>query len=402
MYDVMVVGGGPAGSFAAYLLARAGLHVALAEKEQFPREKTCGGGLPDKTRRLLEGVIDPRKLPGRRITGAYLAYRNEHLVHVSSDATCYSVDRSELDMALLGAAEREGCRVYMPATAKTVVEEKDRVTVHLEGGEELTGRYLVFAEGASGRLHRQVGYAGERQTTTALQVDVFPEEVPEGLRSNTLFDFGSIPHGYAWIFPKTDRLNVGAYFRSAGHIGEREKNQLKDFLRLFDWTSSATLGKIKSCPLPYRIDYHTYNTKRTLLVGDTAGAVDSFYGEGLYYGLRSSTFGAEVIVKALDTGASLDEYTHLLRCKILRQIDYSRLLGRFFYRHKRFGYYRIARNRLLNPLYAQLIHGGTTHRKCCLRVAFVAPVIVLTGSHPRRNLSEVGLSCEAGTTTTET
>lgn len=390
MYDVIVVGAGPAGSFAAYQLAKVGADVALAEKEQFPREKVCGGGLPEKTCRLLDGIVDPERLPGTRVSGAYLSYRNEHLIYVPASATCYSVERSAFDLALLQTAERQGCRVYMPALAKAVVEKEDRVTVGLESGDELDGRYLVFAEGVSGRLHRQVGYSGERRTTTALQVDIVPAQLPETLRSNTLFDFGSISHGYAWIFPKAGRLNVGVYFPRAPHIGNREKAQLHDFLRLFDWAGSVEFGEIRACPLPSRFHYHTYNTRRTLLVGDAAGTADNFYGEGLYYGLRSSGLAAEAIAKALDSGTSLNGYTRLLRSQILREIDYSRLLARFFYRHERFGYYRIARSPILNSAYAQLIHGGMTHGKCCFRSIAMAPVVFLTSGYPTSNFAEVG------------
>ncbi|CAB1058516.1 hypothetical protein D1BOALGB6SA_3272 [Olavius sp. associated proteobacterium Delta 1] len=68
-----------------------------------------------------------------------------------------------------------------------------------------------------------------------------------------------------------------------------------------------------------------YNTKRTLLIGDAAGAVENFYGEGLYYGLSSSKLAAEILIDTINNNSSFDKYTKLLKSEILIQTKFSRI-----------------------------------------------------------------------------
>jgi len=399
MYDVAIVGGGPSGSYAAYLLARTGLSVVLFEKCHFPREKTCGGGVSHKAATLVQEVIDLSGLRGRSLTGSYLCFRNEHLTHVRQHMTSYSIHRSEFDQALLKAAKNVGCEAYTGAKVIGAEERTGEVSLELEDGRRVEAGFAVFAEGAAGRQHEHVGYCGARQYTMALQADVFPRVFPPAFVRNALFDFGSIPRGYAWVFPKDDRLNVGAYFCESPRIDRSGYLAFERFLGRFAWAEGAERGRVRTHPLPYHVDYGMYNTRRTVLVGDAAGATEHFYGEGLYYGLTSSRLAAEALIECAKGGGSLDRYTETFRKQVALQAKFSRKMAHFFYDRNRFGYFRMGRNRLMNHFFAQLICGGISQRQCYFLTLAALPFSLFSPMLAERPLWEVGLggSDEVGT-----
>ncbi|HUL42802.1 MAG TPA: NAD(P)/FAD-dependent oxidoreductase [Bacteroidota bacterium] len=392
MYDVIVIGAGPAGSFCGYHLARAGLHVLIAEKSQFPRNKLCGGGISIKAAQLLDGVISFESIAASPIRGSYLSYQDSHLTHTGHESPSYSVNRPEFDLAILQAAQRAGCVAIMPAEVVQVQERRSHLTIRTKSGGSFQSRFIVFAEGINGRLHQQVGYHGSRETTMALEVDIAPRYVPDGLRRNTLFDFGTIEKGYAWIFPKNGFFNVGAYWHRSPGIESSQLQALETFINRFDWMRGGErLSRVRGYPIPYRIKYPFYHTPRTLLIGDIAGAVENFYGEGIYYGFLTGMYAADALRRAIKYHSPLHEYSRRIRSKVLTQMRYSRITARGFYSAQRFSYERMVRNKLMNSLYADLIHGTITQRQAFFRTLGFFPLMPFTQYLRDSDFSEVGL-----------
>jgi len=392
MYDVIIIGAGPAGSFCGYHLARAGMHVLIAEKSLFPRNKLCGGGISVKAAQLLNGVINFENLPGSPIRGSYLSYQNLHLTYTGHESPSYSVNRTEFDHAILQAAQRAGCVVAMPADVVRVQERSNFLVVRTRTGNIFQCRFVVFAEGINGRLHQQVGYRGRREITMALEVDIAPEYVPDGLCQSTLFDFGTIPGGYAWIFPKNGFFNVGAYWHRSPGIETSQLEAFETFIGRFDWARSGErLSRVKGYPIPYRINYPFYHTSRTLLIGDTVGAVENFYGEGIYYGFLTGLYAANALRRAIKYRIPLREYTRDIRSKIQSQLRYSRLTATGFYAAQRFGYEKMVRNKLMNSIYANLIHGSISQRRAFFTTLALFPISPFTGDLRDSELAEVGL-----------
>lgn len=391
MHDVIVVGAGPAGSLCAYRLAKEGFSVLIAEKAQFPRLKLCGGGVSFKAAEMLSDVIDFNSFPSTALVGSYLSYKNEHLTYIGQDVTSYSANRTEFDNALLNAARDAGCEVLMPSEIVDVQETKSNISITTKDGKVFKAGFLVLAEGINGRLHEKLGYAGRHDITMALEIDVEPSYFPEGLKKNTLFDFGAIPSGYAWIFPKNGFYNMGAFWYHSPGIDRVQQRSLEIFIRQFDWAENGKIGKLRGYPLPYHIDYPMYNTSRTLLIGDTAGAVEDFYGEGFYYGFLSAHLAREVIKKAITENTSLDSYTQRLKSEVLIQVKFSRLTAHYFYTHQRFGYYQMVRNKMMNDIYANLIHGIISQRKAFFYSALLLPLSFFTRKLKDSKYEDVGL-----------
>lgn len=391
MYDIVVVGAGPSGSFCAYLLAKNGFHVALIEKKPFPRKKLCGGGVSYKAVKIIDNVIDITKLKGKALSGSYLSYKNEHLTHVGQNITSYSIEREEFDNELLNAAKDAGADIIIPHAVVKLEESKHEVLVNLDDGREIKSNFLVLAEGMNGKLFESIGYSGKREITMGLEIDVTPKEYPQNFNKNTLFDFGAIPKGYAWIFPKDGYLNVGAYYYRSRNIDRLQERALECFINQFSWSNDAEIGQIHGHALPYSIDYSSYNTNRTLLVGDATGTVENFYGEGLYYGFQSSRLAAEEISNSIHNNMSLNNYTKRLKSEILVQVKFSRITAHLFYQRQKFGYYKMVRNKLMNYYYAELIHGKISQRKCYFYTIASLPLSIFAGKLVDHDFTEVGL-----------
>ena len=365
--------------------------MLIAEKVRFPREKLCGGGVSHKAAEMLSGIIDFKSFPSTALTGSYLSYKNEHLTYVAEHTINYSVNRTDFDNAILNAARNAGCEVLMPEGIVDVRETKNKVTVTTKDGKDLGAGFLVLAEGINGRLHRKLGYSGRWEITMALKIDVEPGYFPEGLKKNTLFDFGSIPSGYAWIFPKNGFYNIGAFWYRSPGIDKIQQEALENFIRRFDWASGAKMGNLRGYPIPYYINFPMYNTTRTLLIGDIAGAVEDFYGEGFYYGFRSSILAADALKKVITNNASLDNYSKRFKSEILIQIKFSRINARYFYTHQRFGYYKMARNKVLNYIYANLINGIISPRKAFFYTTILLPISFTANKLHDADFKDVGL-----------
>lgn len=391
MFDVIIIGAGPSGSFCGYQLAKSGLNVLIIEKAEFPREKLCGGGVSYKAAQMLDGVINFNSFPSVAIVGSYLSYKNEHLTYVGQDITSYSVNRKDFDAAILDSARNAGCEVLMPAEIVDVQESKTSVTVVTKDGIKKSAGFLVFAEGINGKLHQKLGYEGRREMTMGLKVDVVPRFCPDGLKNNTLFDFGAIPLGYAWIFPKNGFYNIGAYWYRSPTVDRVQQRSLELFINQFEWANGAKIDKLQGYHIPYNIDFPMYNTARTLLVGDAAGAIENFYGEGFYYGFQSSLLAAQVLNEAITNNTSLDTYTDRLKSEILIQVKFSRITANSFYTHQRFGYYRMVRNKLMNNIYANLIHGKISQRQAFFYTMLLLPFSPIAGLLKDANFKDVGL-----------
>jgi geranylgeranyl reductase family protein len=391
MYDAAIVGAGPSGSICAYRLAKAGFKVLIADKKKFPRAKLCGGGLAYKTTQLLKEVINFDDISPKHITGSYFSFRNDDLVFWANDTSGFIVQRDVLDNAILQSAVRAGCDAETPAEIEEVTESDSHVTLRSGDRKSFEARYLVIAEGVNGRLHTTLGYKGRRETTMALEIDIAPSYIPEGLKNNMLLDFGSIPGGYAWIFPNNNNFNVGAYWCKSGTINDEQRRSLERFAEQFDWSVNGQKSRMKGYPLPYKIDYEHYNTARTMLVGDCAGTVENLFGEGIYYGLTSGLLASDVLKKALTQNLSLNTYSEKMKRELLKQIGYSRFIARHFYAHPNFGYKRMVRNKLINSLFTRLIHGSSVHSSVLFCTLLLFPFSVFSDELKSSPFGDVGL-----------
>ncbi len=323
--DVVVVGAGPAGSSAAYWLARSGRDVVVLEKARLPREKVCGDGLTPRGVQALEDMgIDTSpaagwvRHKGLRVTGG------GQVVEVDWPRLerwpGYSVvrPRSELDALLAGRAQETGARLHTEVTVTDpLLDEAGRVVgVHATEGPEkrpVTWRapLVVSAEGLSGRLakalglvrreDRPLGIAVRRYVRTRRHTDDYLD---------ISFDLSahgptreSMP-GYGWVFGMGDgTANVGfGLLDTRRATGTDHRETLRRWLDTFP--ADEQLGEehavtpLRGAGLPMALHRQAYS-RGLLLAGDSAGTVNPFNGEGISYAMETGRMAAETATTAL-------------------------------------------------------------------------------------------------------
>jgi geranylgeranyl reductase family protein len=330
-YDVAVVGGGPAGAATGLHLARQGVRVGIFEKERLPRYKPCGGGV---TARALEILPPEAAAAVERTCGRvwldlgperlrFAVQRPERLVGM--------VMRDRFDAALLAAAREAGAEIH-PACKVTGLRSQDG-TLRLETSRGCVAcAFAVAADGALGRTAGLAGWPETRRLALALEVELAAGGGnPHGSVDTVRFDFGCVPGGYAWTFPKRDHLSVGVgVFRRRRGAARLPQNLQRYLIRCGLEGAREIRRQGGSIPVSPRRDGFVRN--RVLLAGDAAGLADPLTGEGIYSGLRSGYLAAEALVAGdLEEPAVREVYEARLRKHLLGELALGRGLAGFFY-----------------------------------------------------------------------
>ncbi|AUH44291.1 geranylgeranyl reductase family protein [Streptomyces sp. CMB-StM0423] len=308
VWDVVVIGAGPAGASAAYAAAGQGRSVLLLERSEMPRYKTCGGGIIGLSR---EALPDGVELPLRdRVNAVTFTMRGRLGRTRRSRRTLFGlVNRAELDARLAEAAQGAGARLRTGVTVARVeqhgpdVPDRRTVAVHLSGGEVVLARAVVGADGSAGRTSSHVGVELE-QVDLGLEAEIpVPPEVADDWRGRVLIDWGPLPGSYGWVFPKGDTLTVGVI--SARGDGAATKRYLEEFtarLGLAGFEPSLSSGHLTRC----RAHNSPLSRGRVVVCGDAAGLLEPWTREGISYALRSGRLAGEWAVRIAEAQDAVD------------------------------------------------------------------------------------------------
>jgi menaquinone-9 beta-reductase len=345
LHDVLVVGGGPAGSSCAYWLAEAGWDVAVVEKKVFPREKTCGDGLtPRSVCQLADMGVEGALAGAHRYTGlrAHAFGRVLDLPwpeHPTFPSYGYVITRHDLDAIVNERAVKAGASVWQGTEAiEPILEERGTSTgsvgllptgagsepaglpscVGAVVKEKATGatrsvraRYVVVADGANSRFGRALGTARDRNQPMGMALRGYyssPGHDQPFIESH--LDIrdgeGNLVPGYGWIFPLGDgRVNVGVGLLSTDRRwkGVNTSTLMGHFVagapKEWELSPSTCLGDPTGGKLPMGLAVGPRVGATTLVVGDAAGSINPFNGEGIAYGYESGRLAAASLGEAL-------------------------------------------------------------------------------------------------------
>ncbi|MBE0648905.1 MAG: geranylgeranyl reductase family protein, partial [Bacteroidales bacterium] len=297
--DVIVAGAGPAGTMAAFELARGGADVLILEKSGFPRYKVCGGGL---TRKIVEEIpFDIAPVIERDIFSVHFSCQlTNKFTRTSGEALIYCTMREELDQYFLDQAIGAGTRIRYHEHISTIHQEEGGVRVETRHGM-FRSRVLIGADGASSMVARSSGLRKDLRPGMAweAEMDAGAEDLQQF--GNAVFlDWGTFPGGYGWIFPKRDHFSVGVGGPASLSRFLKPYNQ-----HFIDASGIHFTGirSMKAWPIPVKIRKGAFHSGQIVITGDAAGLTDPLTGEGISYAIRSGALAGKSVLRYLQGSA---------------------------------------------------------------------------------------------------
>lgn len=295
MYDLIIIGGGPSGSAAGRIAGKNNLKTLLIEKEKFPRYKPCAGAFSEHAMSYLDFLI-PSSLQERDIFGARIHYKGQKIERFKKFRIAVLVTRNKLDHYLIKKTEETGIEIHFNEKAFKFKEEKNRVKVY-SNNAIYQCKYLIIAEGSHGYLKQQIRKKDKKTQFGICAVTEIPEnnEIIDDFLYNSIdIYFGLIKMGYGWIFPHENYYSIGI-----GGFAKYITNPKKIFNKFLLERGFSKDYYPKIHLIPAGGIKRKIRTERVLLIGDAAGFVDSFYGEGIAYAIRSGQIAADIVASLI-------------------------------------------------------------------------------------------------------
>ena len=376
-FDVIVVGGGPAGGTTAYELARRGVQVLVLEKERLPRYKVCAGGVTLKTVQLLDFDLSPAFED--EIKCGVCSYKGGSPVRIDfGEAVGWTVMRDKLDYLILQEAARAGAEVLDGCKVSGVEFLEDRVVVKA-ALRDYTASLLVGADGANGSVARFANLQRSRSSAIAVEAEVqVSGEALENRRGCVHFDFGCTPRGYGWVFPKREVLSVGVgtFWGKATNL----KASLLAWLDILGLPSNSHMVRMRGHPVPLGGEARVLHGRRVLLAGDAAGLAEPMTGEGIFYAVRSAQIAADTIQKALlHHGADLSSYSERVNAEIASDLKYAKRLAGLLYRFPGLCHHFFVRSPAVQWGVAHVLCGRSSFKGLYRELLKSAPKVLLSG-----------------------
>ncbi len=380
-YDIIIIGGGPAGSSCALYCARHGLKTLLVDKARFPRDKTCGDAISGSSVDILSdlGLIAKiEALPHARANAVLFSAPNGMTVTIpftpkNSTRRYYGYVCRRMDFdAMLFREAAEQVETRENFTVKNILVEGDRVCGISDGRERFTARVVVGADGFKSVLARKLKLYHHDPEHLIVATRAYYSGIP-GLDDVIEIHFvEDILPGYFWIFPLGDGMaNVGigmihSALKAQGislhkaHIAATESAYFRQ-----RFAGARLHGGIHGWNLPLGSKRRRVHGEGFLLIGDAAGLIDPSSGEGIGNAMLSGKIAADVLAKVCaendPSAARLSEYERTLWQKIGPTLETSTRLQKHVFTRKpvlNFLVKRAARNPDVRDLFSQMLVGA--------------------------------------------
>ena len=344
VYDLVLIGGGPAGSAAGRAAGKRGLRTLVLEKERFPRYKPCAGALSERAIAFLDFPI-PERIREKDIFGTRVCYNNRVMETNAFHRFAVTVTRSALDEYLLMKAAEAGAEIRMDEKVLDLREHASYVEVRTE--ETLyRAKYVVITEGAQGKLKRVVRPPDSKDRcalSIVTEIEAENGEVDRRLPGLLEFHIDPVRMGYYWIFPHDGYYSIGIWgFSRYLHDSKR---LMKEFMIKNGFTSDYRLqGRL----VPVGGRRRKVASSRIALAGDAAGYVEPFTGEGIAYAIRSGQIAADTIANIVTDGSvqsRLGDYARSCEQIFARNFTYTLMMTRTIYRAPSFFFNLLAADR---------------------------------------------------------
>lgn len=332
-YDVVIIGAGPSGIAAGHNIINNNLSCCIIDKQEFPRNKLCAGGVTQKTFELLKSLNLGQEFKGENTIvskGVSIYLKDKYITDIACKGNTYLVDRFEFDEYLVRAYEKKGGKLLENTKIKNIDTENNIIT--LADNQNIKFKYIIGADGAVG-ITRSLVDKDIKANGFCLQVDI--DKINTNYNSDNMsMYYGVLPYGYGWIFPKKNHLSVG-------FIGEYDKKidykcEFENFLNNIGINCDRSEFKGAFIPFGQYLNKPINKEKNLLLVGDAAGFVDPITGEGIYFAVLSGIKASETIIKAIKNKDIniIDEYIYEIH-NITNSIKKGSKLKKVIYNYKK-------------------------------------------------------------------
>lgn len=286
---IVIVGGGPAGAFCAYNLAKNGLHPIIFD-DSHPREKPCGGGLsPHAQERFpfLKFISIPKR-NGNRIE--VISPKNKKII-IRGKKTCIAISRLQFDRHILKMALNEGAELIKERVLD-IEKNKNYWSIKTKN-RKMIANVLIGADGANSLIRKKIiGPLKKEDLSLAFGYFV------SGIENRpAMFKFLNNKNGYIWAFPRSNHTSLGIGIELIkSHEIEKDldsfiENYYPDIKKNSKWAALIpTIKNLKTYEIPVA-------GNNWILIGDAAGHVDPITGEGIIYALWSGELAAKVIAE---------------------------------------------------------------------------------------------------------
>ena len=364
-YDVIIAGGGPAGATAAFFLGQAGRKVLVLEKEFLPRYKHCGGAVSAGVLEQFPFSFEP--VIQSRVSAISYALGEEVVTIPVAGSSLWMVMREEFDAYLLAHAQavvRQGTGV------RSVEEGPETIQVETATGERFEAEYLVAADGANSRIARALGLRHKKIMAGAIEIEAkVPDETLLRFAENPIFIFGEIGTGYIWIFPKADHLSIGI-----GGLKLRPgelQSVLERVMQRFG--IPVQMQASRGHPVPIYSEGGPLGTHRSLLVGDAAGLVDPFTGEGIRFAIKSGRLAAQAILSG-----RTESYTRRVNRSIGSNLRMGNVMRKVFYGSQNTWFELALRNPAVSQAMVDMFADRIGYGRLLLTIATTFPRAMFT------------------------
>lgn len=351
IYDILIVGAGPAGCSSAIRLANVGLRVALLDKATFPRDKICGDALSvdvlNQLPMLSQSMSQAFETCADKIPsyGVSIFSPGNHQLHIpfiykGEKTSGYICQRLHFDNLLFEQVKQHSSiHTYEHCQVKRAAYTSDEVILHTNLGE-FQGKIVIGADGAQSVIGKQLGYIPVDRKHYSAGIRVYYEGVSNFHAENfiELYFFRQILPGYLWVFPLAgNKANVGIGMLAS--VVAAKKLNLKDILQHLLSTHPLLKERFKNAKpletpkgfgLPLGSKKRSLSGERFLLAGDAASLIDPFTGEGIGNAIRSGRVAAEHIIACFTNNnfsASFNkQYDHEIYRRMWKELRISRSL----------------------------------------------------------------------------
>ncbi len=320
-FDLIIIGGGPAGSACAIKLANSGLRIALIDKATFPRDKVCGDG-------LSIDVINQLPMLSKELADSFQSFPNKHY---SNGLRLFSPDTTFLDIPFYYKKKKScgyvsprlhfdnllfqhaksypGIKTFENTSVTNVLLQDNRVVVETADAT-MEAQMILGADGAHSIVAKKLANQKIKKEHFCAGLRMYYEGIPAFDDNNyiELYFFKDILPGYVWIFPlEGNRANVGIGVLSS-EVSKKKMNIKEKLQHLIEtdpklkerFKNAKPLETVKGFGLPLGSAKRKISGERYLLMGDAAALIDPFSGEGIGNAIRSGRVAAEHVLQCFE------------------------------------------------------------------------------------------------------